>query len=48
MSNQFLALCICFLIYIRVCVNKICAYLEELDGTMQAVHMELFKIRKGE
>ena len=48
MNKENLIVMILFLIFIRAGVNKICAYLEELDGTMQQVNMELFKIRKGE
>ena len=48
MSKGFLVLSVCFLILIKLGVNKICAYLEELESTMQQVHMELFKIRVGE
>lgn len=48
MNKEFLALSVIFLFFIKLGVNKICAYLEELDGTMQQVHMELFKIRIGE
>lgn len=48
MSKEKMIILILFLIFIKLGVNKICAYLEELDSTMQQVHMELFKIRVGE
>ena len=47
MSKVFMFFSICFLIFIKLGVNKICSYLEELDGTMQQVHMELYKLRMG-
>ena len=47
MNKEFIALSIVFLIFIKLGVDKICSYFEDLDGTMQQVHMELYKLRMG-
>lgn len=48
MDKGILILNICFALFVKTGIEEICAKIERLDGTMQQVHMELYKIRVGE
>lgn len=48
MANEFILFCFAFVCCVYMGINLICRRLEELDATMQMVHMELYKIRMGE
>ena len=47
MNKMFLVLIMVILIFFKAAIDKICGHIEELDGTMQQVHMELYKLRMG-
>ena len=47
MNKLFFVLIIGILVFFKAGIDKICSHLEDVDGTMQQVHMELYKLRMG-
>lgn len=47
MNKMVFVLFIGVLVFFKAGIDKICSYIEELDGTMQQVHIELYKLRMG-
>ena len=47
MNKMFFALILGILIFFKIGINKICSYLENIDETMQQIHIELYKFRMG-